>query len=209
MRWHARGSARHLAFLVVAAVAVAGCRPSVGSPTESGSPTTTRSPAEGGTCVEFEAPLAVGDEFGASAGHSPGDVAFTEAGIPVAVVDFAWVPSGGTFNVAQVQSAPAGFGSGQVVFLNNINFEFDFTALGFTPGRVELAFLDQGGHENLAVNDDPSPPHADEFTAMLGSVTVTVIVSASGAGTATFNGPVEPLLIGGQEFSLDHVCAHE
>jgi hypothetical protein len=188
------------------------------SPTDSVStasptgPTTTPSPVGASTCIDFEAPLAVGTEYGAPAGHASGDVVFTEAGIPVAVFDFSWTATTGTFNVAHVEAAPAGFGSGQVMRINNINLEFDFTTLGFTPSRVDLQFQDLGGNENLSVNGDPIPPFPGELTAApssLGGVGVASSVSGTGVGTATFTGPVERLLIGGQEFWLDHVCAYE
>lgn len=200
-------------FAVAALLSLAACGGSAASRvtlTPTISPPESAVPA-GATCLEFEAPLAVGQQFGAPVGDSPGDVIFTESGVPVSVQDFLYDTSGGTFNYAEVMVPSSPFGLGQVMFVNNINLEFDFTGLAFIPQRVELAFRDHGGNENLAVNADPAPPFAGELTAAptpLGGVDVSVTASGTGAGTATFAGPVERLRIGGQEFLLDHVCAY-
>lgn len=164
-------------------------------------------------CVDFEPPLAAGTEYGSPAGHSPGDVVISSAGIDVAVFDFDFTTGSGTFNVATVEAAPAGFGSGQVLAVNNINLEFDFTTLPFTPSRVELKFRDLGGFENVAINS--SSVFAGELSAApspVAGVTLAVTTSSTTGGvigTAEFAGPVERIQIGGQEFWLDEVCAYQ
>jgi hypothetical protein len=179
----------------LATLALAGCKPI---------------PPQQTACVDFEPPLAVGAQYGAAAGNVPGDVVFTTNGIPVTVWDFVWVGGGGTFGSATVEPATATFGQGQVVNTNNVNLEFDFTGLGFTPREVTAEFLDMGGFENLAVNGPPV--YAGELTAAPAPAGFTINVATAPApggktGTLTIGGPVKTLRIGGQEFWLDNVCA--
>lgn len=162
-------------------------------------------------CVDFEAPLRVGTQYGTPAGHSSGDVVFTSNGIPVSVFDFDFVGGGGTFGSAEVDTAP--FGSGQNMRTNNIDLEFDYGNLGFVPSVVTLDYLDQGGTENLSVNG--SPVFAGDLTsapAVLGGATVSVSATPGGGGTqgtVTITGAISRLRVGGQEFWIDSVCAME
>ncbi len=168
-------------------------------------------PAPALVCVDFEPPLTAGTRYGQPAGQKPGDVIFTPNGIPVAVWDFVWTNGGGTFGTARIEPAQPAFGQGQIINTNNINLEFDFTALGFTPGAVTFDFLDMGGFENLSVNG--SPVFAGELAAAPAPAGFTISVNAAPVpggkkGTVTITGPVKTLRIGGQEFWLDNVCAH-
>jgi hypothetical protein len=162
-------------------------------------------------CVDFELPLALGTQYGAPAGHHPGDVIFTTNGIPVSVHDFEYGGGGGTFNVATIDTAPVPFGAGQSMNTNNINLEFDFTGLGFTPTKVSFEFLDLGGNENLSVNGSPIfNGELSSAPASLGGVNVSVSttpVTGGKTGTVILTGPVKTLRVGGQEFWIDNVCA--
>lgn len=162
-------------------------------------------------CVRFEAPLAVGTQYGTPAGQHSGDVIFTTNGIPVSVHDFNFAGGGGTFNLALIDVAP--FGSGQSLRTNNINLEFDFGNIGFVPSIVKFEFLDLGGIENIAVNG--SPIFAGDFSALpasLGGATISVTttpVAGGKKGIVTLVGAIQKLRIGGQEFWIDNVCAME
>lgn len=162
-------------------------------------------------CVDFEAPLAVGTQYGTPVGQAPGTVIFTTNGIPVTIHNFVFTSGGGTFNSAQIVTPPAAFGSGQTMRTNNINLEFDFTAIGFQPREVRFDFLDQGGSENISVNG--SPVFAGELPAAPNPIAGVNIVISSGPatggqkGTVTLTGVVKTLRIGGQEFWVDNVCA--
>src|SRR6266496_270811 len=156
-------------------------------------------------CLEFEAPLALGTKYGAPVGQHPGDVAFTTNGVRAAVYDFIFAGGGGgTFNYAQIDSAPASFGSSQSVRLNNINLEFDFSNIGFQPSEVTFDFLDLGGIENLSVNGS-APLFVGDLSSApspIGGVTLTVTthpVTGGKSGTVKLTGPVKTLRIGGQE----------
>jgi hypothetical protein len=168
-------------------------------------------PFERQVCVEFE-DLAAGTVLGAPAGHLPGSTVFFEDGVRVAVNDFRWVPTGGTFNFAQVDPPGMipGLGSGQTLGINNLGVEFDFSALGFVPMEVTFDFADLGGFENLAINHLPVPVYAGELTGApcpLGGVSCNFTTTPGGLGTGTLTGPVTHLRIGGQEFWIDNVCA--
>ncbi len=164
-------------------------------------------------CVDFELPLALGTQYGAPAGHHPGDIIFTTRGIPVSVHEFEFSGGGGLFNVATIDLAPAPFGAGQNMSSNNINLEFDFTGLGFTPAQVSFEFEDQGGDQNLSVNGSSMfiGDLASAPTPMSGvDVSVsTTPVGAGTTGTVILTGLVQKLRVGGQQFWIDNVCARE
>ncbi|MFB3066743.1 MAG: hypothetical protein ACE10D_09545 [Planctomycetota bacterium] len=139
----------------------------------------------------------------------PGTLVHTEEDINVTVENFLWAGSGGTFNRAH-PDAPFASASGQSLRTNNINMAFDFSGLSFTPKKVTLDFKDMGGNENISVNG--STIAKNELASGSGGG-VSWIVSSSPItggrqGTVTITGNVQKLLIGGQEFWIDNVCAH-
>jgi hypothetical protein len=170
-----------------------------------------RAVGNGQRCLDFEAPLTVGTQFGAPTGHQSGDVVFTTNNIPVSVHDCVFVGGGGTFNVALIDVAPVPFGSGQSLRTNNINVKFDFSNLGVAVSQVQFEFLDIGGFKNLSVNG--SPVFAGELGAApspIGGVNIAVAVSPVAGGTTgvvTLTGSIQTLRVGGQELWIDNVCA--
>lgn len=164
-------------------------------------------------CVTFS-PFALGTTYGAPVGQSSGDLALTENGIPVRVYNFQLSTGPLAFNRAYIDNAPFPFGAGKSIRTNNINLQFDFTGLAFRVRRVRLAFLDLGGYENLSING--SPIKVGELTAappVIAGVSVAVSSAplpppmSGKTGTLTLTGPVQTLLIGGQELWIDEVCA--
>lgn len=161
-------------------------------------------------CVDFEAPLTVGTQYGTPAGQTPGTTIFTTNGIPVSIYDFSFVGGGGTFNLAEIDNAPVAFGAGQSIRSNNINLEFAFQAVS----SVTFDFLDLGGFENISVNGS-SPIYAGELSAVptpIGGVNVSVSttpVAGGTKGTVKLSGTIDRLRIGGQEFWIDNVCAKQ
>lgn len=154
-------------------------------------------------CVDFES-LTVGTQYGDPVGNVPGDIIFTEDSIPVSVHDFLWSGGGGTFNYCVVDTAiSAGIGSGNTMNTNNINLLFDFTGLGYIPEQVKLEFAVMGGNENISVNGEPI--FHDALLSVPNPIAPGVIVSFS-PGVMLLDGPVETLLIGGQEFWMDNLC---
>jgi hypothetical protein len=163
-------------------------------------------PAASG-CIDFEAPLVVGTQYGTPSGLAPGAVAFTASGIPVSLDKLTWAGGGSGFNYAQVDAHAFAGAAGQSLRLNNVSAEFAFPA-GITS--VTLAFEDLGGIENLAVNGSaPYVGNIESAPATIGgaSVSVTTAPTAGGkTGTLTVTGSITSLLIGGQEFWIDNVC---
>lgn len=170
----------------------------------------------GMACVDFGPPPAAGTQYGNAAGNTPGAVVLVVPnGIEMSVYDFSWIGGGGTFNSGVIETPPAPFGTGQTLRANNINYEFDFTNVGFAVSKVEFDYLDLGGFENLSINGQPAPIFAGELTSApspIGGVNVAVTstsIPGGKRGTVTLTGFIHRIRIGGQELWIDNVCAHQ
>ncbi len=155
-------------------------------------------------CVDFES-LTLGQEYGTGI-NSPGDVIFTESDISVAVEEFYWTNGGSTFGLCHVADGAGGINSGQGMSISNINLLFDIAGIGYVPNRVTFDFVDQGGNENISVNG--SPIHAGElFDTLIAPGVYMTIVDMGTYKKGVLTGLVTKLLVGGQEFFLDNICA--
>lgn len=165
------------------------------------------------TCLGFEPPLALGDQFGAPAGHNPGDYAFTDGGVDVYVDKFQFVGGGTAFNVAEIAVCPVAMGFNQSARPNNIALDFDFLSLGVAVKQVRFKFADLGGLENLGVNGQLYVGDIGSAPAVLGGARVTVSStplsppSRGKTGLVTVSGTVKSLRVGGQELWIDQMCA--
>jgi hypothetical protein len=199
-----------MSLLLASALVLMGCPNPNSTPTPTATPCPSPTPPSP-VCVDFEPPLAAGTQYGQPVGQPNGTVIFTTNGIPVSIHDFVFAGGGGTFNLARIEVAPQPFGSGQSIRTNNINLEFDFNGIGFTPSQVQFEFLDLGGSENISVNG--SPVFAGELSAApnpIGTVNIAVAstpVTGGKKGTVVLTGAVKTLRVGGQEFWIDQVCA--
>jgi hypothetical protein len=161
-------------------------------------------------CVKFNT-VPTGTEWGTPAGHSSGDVVHTEKGIKVSVQDFYWSATQTTFRKTKADTSFMS-SSEKAINTNNINLEFDFTDLFFSPDKVVVIFRDTGGIENISVNGS-SVLIGELASGSTSGVTWTVADSPepnnphNRVGTLTIDGDVEKLKIGGQEFWIDSVCA--
>jgi hypothetical protein len=154
-------------------------------------------------CVEFE-DLALGTMYGDGI-NTPGEVIFTEGAVPVSVEEFFYMGGGSTFGFAEVSNG-SGIGTGQAMQLSNINLLFDFTGYWTLPDLVTFQYADYGGEENLAVNGS-SVFIGDMIDAAIPGYSIGVS-QLGDIGDVSIGGPVESLLVGGQEFFVDNVCAH-
>lgn len=160
--------------------------------------------------VDFES-LSLAKQYGAPVGNAPGQIIFTEDGIPVAVQNFKLVEAGETFNFCQVDTAFSGLRAGNSMRINNINLKFDFFGgQGFPAKSVSFEFVDLGGFENVSVNGQQI--FAGELTAAPALIApgVTLSISTTAVqggiqGTAVLDGTIITLMIGGQEFWLDNI----
>jgi len=155
-------------------------------------------------CVDFET-LAIGTNYGNGI-NAQGEVIFTQNDIPVTVEYFEWTGGGGMFGTATVMDGTGIFGTMNSMWTNNINLGFDFTGIGYMHNRVSFDFADLGGNENISVNGEPI--FAGELNMAPMPPGITMIITDMGDFMrATLYGNVETLVVGGQEFQIDNVCA--
>jgi len=166
------------------------------------------------TCIDFNS-IPTGTRYGTPAGQAPGTVVISQGGARVTVENFSFIGGGGTFMFARVDAATPNFGSGNVLHVNNINLDFDFTDVTPPVKQVVLKYADVGGFENLAVNGSPSPIYAGELVAapspMGGAIVASTSAAIPGGKRGAFAaidlaGTIGHLRVGGQEFFLDDVC---
>lgn len=154
----------------------------------------------------------IGSTWGGAVGNSPGDLVLNEDGIDMYVEEFHLGAYTG-FNYCRIEPAPAAFGTGQVLAVNNISVMFDFGGVPCAPGTVSFEFLDYGGDENLQVNGGPlwEVPDLVALDGVWVAPNVLCTVNATGvpggiAGTVILTGPVDKMLTGGQEYMIDNVA---
>ncbi|MFZ2898201.1 MAG: T9SS type A sorting domain-containing protein [Saprospiraceae bacterium] len=173
---------------------------------------TLESPDCSSDCLAFEG-LDQGAIYGQAGGDSPGDLIFTEAGVKVSVHEFDTGGGSVLFGNALVENDPFQTNppiNGNYLFTSNINLVFDFTFLSQPVFAVRFGFVEQGGVLNLQVNggDLHVVDHFSELPQEVApGVTATVHQSpGNNWGWVLLEGPVEMLLVGGQELSLDNFC---
>ncbi|MBC8436097.1 MAG: T9SS type A sorting domain-containing protein [Bacteroidetes bacterium] len=165
--------------------------------------------AIGQDCVTFD-PIAVGTPFGDGV-NTQGEQIFIENNIPVFVEWFEFTPTSGMFGTGLVQPSVPLFGNGHIMILNNLNLRFSFDSLAYIVKKVTFDFRDMGGMENLGISGHL--PYIGELTSAIPpsgySISYSTISIPGGiTGTMTITGDnITEILVGGQEFSLDHVCA--
>jgi hypothetical protein len=159
-------------------------------------------------CIGFE-DLASGTKFQVPA-------TFPTSGATIAVLPFQW--SNQTWTAtgpgATVQQAKQAGGSGNELFVNNVNLGFDVGELQC----VKMRFHDMGGNVNLLV--DGLVGNFPDFPAngTLGGATVSVTSDANGT-ILTLSGKLPRFLfqekwpisfaVGGQELPIDDICPCE
>lgn len=159
-------------------------------------------------CVEFGPPPPAGTLWGTPAGHVPGQTVHVENNIHVLVQTFQ--PSG-LFGFGQVQVPPVAFGNGQAARTSNVNLLFRFNNLGWIPTRVFFSFLDQGGFENLGVNNSPYfvGPLALAPAQVGGRIVQVSTFSVQGGIVGHVRiggGKIKDFTVGGQGLWIDKVC---
>ncbi len=159
--------------------------------------------------VDFDS-LVPGTVYGAPAGHVPGDYVFSESLADCYVNDF-WVGGSPYFNFMRVDPAFTYFGNVNIMNVNNVSLDVDFTA----PGDVVFEYLYFGGEVNLQFDGLAAPLVGPDFPSLAGTygpVTVNVTAFPTGPGVGgqvILTGPVQHLRVGGQELFLDGLdCAN-
>ena len=131
---------------------------------------------------------------------TPGDVVLVEDGVRMSVENF--VLSGSDYFYWAEVVGPGPFPTPSLS-LDNISVRFDYADVGFAVDEVTFEFADYGGASNFAVNDDTLfviSPFSDIPVNVAPGVTATV-----DAGLVTLSGPIQSVVIGGQELFIDNV----
>ncbi|TKJ30797.1 MAG: hypothetical protein CEE40_03815 [Chloroflexi bacterium B3_Chlor] len=135
---------------------------------------------------------------------------FNDSGVEITVAAFQWGDGRWTTDgYTHVTEQGLAGGSGQEMWINNVNLDFDFCC---TVREVTLKFGEYGGNLNIDVNGIFK--NFDNFADMDGSnfdgVTVTVTDGlGNDTGTLTLSGPITSFALGGQELVIDDVCYGE
>lgn len=156
--------------------------------------------------VTFD-PQPLGTTYGATAGQPQGTLMFHEGYADLHTDDF-WLAGTPYYVEGIIEPAPAYFGNGHILRLNNMDIKARFAA----PGDVMFRFMDVGGSVNLQVNGfgfvlDPNDMSMLPAVVAPGvaCTVVTAPVPGGHKGVITLTGPVATLIIGGQEFWLDDI----
>lgn len=140
--------------------------------------------------------------------------AFTSDGVSFTMQDYIWpagtVYSGGHGDITL--GFGGSFGTGQMFYPNNINALIDLAGTVGTQTLVTIPFHDGGGNNNFHVNPDMGGAiiNVNQFfdPAIDGATINGVSVSVTGtnlSGFITLTGPVDQVIIGGQETLIDNV----
>jgi hypothetical protein len=163
-------------------------------------------------CLDFE-DFPQGPVFGPFLGNSPGDTLLNEDGLVVTAQAIIYENGLTGFQDAVIEGDNVGWLDGQFLFMGNNAIELSY------EGGVQTVcfdFFDGGGEENVSVNGSPVAllqnfaEVADldipgvEIELTLDSANANTFLSA---GTVCFSGDIQSILVGGQEFGLDNVCA--
>ncbi len=139
---------------------------------------------------------------------------FTSDGVSFTMQDYIWpggtVHSGGQGDITL--GFGGSFGTGQMFYPNNINALIDLAGTVGQQTLVTIPFSDNGGNVNFHVNpalggaiieaNDFSDPTINGTTINGVSVSVT---GTNLSGFITLTGPVDQVVVGGQETLIDNV----
>ena len=167
----------------------------------------------GRKCVNFES-VPLGTQFDSASGYSSGDDIFVENCIPVSIYNIQFSTTSVGFEYCRIDNDLTGFGDGNTMKYNNVNLLFDFESLGYEADEVSFEIADLGGIENISVND--TPVFIGEITTAPLNIATDVELNISSISTissgyecvVTLTGPIRKLLVGGQEFWIDNICAN-
>jgi hypothetical protein len=134
---------------------------------------------------------------------------FVSNGVPIHVQEF-YADVGSCTNPvlgeAEVVSEGPACGTGNEIWVNNTNLEFDY---GVPLSAWKVDFGEYGGNVNLTVNGEcASVPDFTDLPAVLGGVTVTAMhfgEPGQSCGSLLLEGFIEQVSIGGQELAIDNV----
>lgn len=163
-------------------------------------------------CLDFE-DFPTGPAFGPLLNNLPGDTLFEQDGLVAIAREIEYLNGNTGFGNAAIEGANVSWLDGNFLFMGNNALELQY------PDGVQQVcfdFFDGGGEENFSVNGSDVVVLTG-FPDIAGmdfpGVDVTLALDSSSnntflsAGTVCITGEVFSLLVGGQEFGVDNVCA--
>ncbi|HHH50643.1 MAG TPA: hypothetical protein ENK52_06665, partial [Saprospiraceae bacterium] len=175
-------------------------------------------PLSAQTCIDFED--FENEAFYAPPDYQAGDIVFTSQDIPVSLDSFVYTNGTKGLWGLKILYDFANNGvvdsSDQALWISNTVAIFDFDQLAQTSNKVSFDFWNGGGDLNFTVNDH-TLYLLDNFhelpTQIAPGVSYSVVFDEEpypgiGYGTIILEGNIHSLLIGGQEFTVDNVCAY-
>ncbi|MEA3282277.1 MAG: CARDB domain-containing protein [Euryarchaeota archaeon] len=135
---------------------------------------------------------------------------FTDSGATITVLPFQWDNKNWTSDgYAEIENNGNAGGSGQEMWVNNVNLDFDF---GSSCSGISLLFGEYGGNLNIEINGDFR--NFEDFVDInglnIGGANVLVINGfGNDKGSLKLSGTINSLVIGGQELCIDDVCPTE
>ena len=131
---------------------------------------------------------------------------FTDSGFTMTILPFQWGNGQWTFDMyATVMDQGMAGGTGQEIWLNNVNLRFIFCD---PVEGLSLNFGDHGGNLNIEINSDfvNFGYFTDIDGTTIGNVDVSAVIGAGGAtGKLTLKGKIKTFFIGGQARGIDDV----
>jgi hypothetical protein len=145
----------------------------------------------GGWAIDFE-DLTFGAIYNVGA-------TFITSGVQVTVKPFM-----GGGNHAEVQNGGLAGGSGNEMWVNNVNLDFGFAV---PTAGLSLLFGEYGGNVNIEINSNfrNVPDFSDLNGLIIDGVQVTVVDLGDGKGSLKLVGTINQFAIGGQELWIDDV----
>ena len=133
---------------------------------------------------------------------------FTDSGAEITVAAFQW--GGGdwtTDGFAEITDQGMAGGTGQEVWINNVNL--DFKLLGCPFESLVLHFGEYGGNVNIDINGDfrNAEDLLDFDGQIIGGVEVAVVDGDENVpAKMELLGEIRSFAIGGQELAIDDIC---
>ncbi|MEN8128139.1 MAG: PEP-CTERM sorting domain-containing protein [Planctomycetota bacterium] len=158
-------------------------------------------------CSFVQASVITFENLTVGAEYYVGDTLVSD-GVQIPGKEFFWYPSGSTTTGhVTVQTDGKAGGTGNELWLNNINLDFDFSFAPFAG--ISFQYGEYGGNVNLEINGVQY--NENGFAAlngtMMNGVMVTVVEGVDGKGAIFATGLVDTFSIGGQELAIDNVIA--
>jgi hypothetical protein len=158
-------------------------------------------------CLEFNVPPLF-TVYGAPTAIPPGTLVFVENGISVTTRRFFDAALTPYYNLARIEPGQGWLGPDPSARLNNISLQFGFGGLTFVPSQVTIDYHDKGGFENLNFNGGALRIGQLDALGGGGVAIAWWVAGFNKEGRVTVTGPVNNVLIGGQELWIDSVCAY-